>query len=340
MRAYVYDSKAPGGYSFRTDAPAPSADALSAGHVLVAVLAASTNPVDYKRPSISLFSSSLDGVVVGQDFHGRVLATAPGSAFSPGDLVWGTVSGALCERAVVREAAIARSPAGLPPASAAALVTAALTGLQALDSDRFGGKGATAKPGGSVVVAGAAGGMGSAGVQIARALVGPAGRVVGICSAASAPVVSALGACDAVIAYDDADKALAELSRLGPFDVAYDCVTASGGGRGDTLGGVEYYDALRPFLAKPGGRIVAINGSTAQWLTALVTPWWQPNDLRLFLQSATTPGCLDAAAKLVEEGKLKAVVDQDFPFTAEGVAAAYARLRSRRARGKVVVSIT
>jgi len=115
---------------------------------------------------------------------------------------------------LVPDAMAAPKPEALSFAEAASLVTAALTALQAL-----GGFGrADLRPGQRVVVAGASGGCGSAGAQLARALVGPAGVVVGICSAASAPAVAALGCCDELLDYNDVAAVKAALARRAPFD--------------------------------------------------------------------------------------------------------------------------
>jgi NADPH:quinone reductase-like Zn-dependent oxidoreductase len=67
---------------------------------------------------------------------------------------------------------------------------------------------------------------------------------------------------------------------------------------------------------------------------------WETPGFRLFMQSpAEAAAELAVASTLVAEGKLRPLVDSVHALDAAGCAAAYARLRSRRARGKVVVEL-
>jgi NADPH:quinone reductase-like Zn-dependent oxidoreductase len=324
MKAYVY---APGGFAWTTTAPLPGAPA--AGEVVVSVRAAALNPVDYKKADL-LPSLLLRGAPAAQDFAGVVTASSSPS-FAVGDAVFGTAEGCLAEQVKAPAASVCRMPAGLTFPQAASLPTVALTGLQAL---RAGGL----ARGGRCVVVGASGGCGSAGVQLARAIVGAEGVVVGVCSAGSAPLVRGLGACSEVLPYDTLTppELEAALARLGPFDTAYD--TVSSWEKFDTApGGAPWGALLRRFLA-PGGTLAAINGSFAQWAWAAVG--WQAKKFKLVMQQPSGPDLAHTAA-LVEGKQLAVVVDggATHPFTAEGCAAAYARQRSRRAKGKVVVEM-
>ena len=320
MLAYVYSS---GGFAWTDRAPLPNDPAP--GEVTVEVRAAAVNPVDYKKADL-LPSFLLGGRPAAQDFAGVVTASSS-PAFAVGDAVFGTARGCLAQR--VTASCVARLPAGLTFAQGASLATVALTGLQAL---RAGGLG----PGGRCVVVGASGGCGSAGVQLARSIVGAAGVVVGVCSASSAPLVAGLGACTEVLSYDALAPAELEaaLARLGPFDVAYD--TVSSWERSDAApGGAPWGAVLRRALAA-GGTLVAINGTFSDWAWALLG--WQARGYRLVMQKPNVAD-LGHTATLVEGKQLAVVIDSKFPFSEQGCADAYARQRSRRAKGKVVVEM-
>jgi NADPH:quinone reductase-like Zn-dependent oxidoreductase len=143
--------------------------------------------------------------------------------------------------------------------------------------------------------------------------------------------VRALGA-DVVVDYRGA-AGLAALAALPPFDVIYD--TVSSDAAGDDFGGVPYKVALAPFL-RAGGTHVQINGTVAQWLRALLG--CQPRGFRLFMQQHSAEG-LQRVAAWAAEGALRAVIDCEHPFTEAGCADAYARLHSRRAKGKVLLKV-
>ena len=79
---------------------------------------------------------------------------------------------------------------------------------------------------------------------------------------------------------------------------------------------------------------VAINGGVGQWLRAGLG--CQPSRYALIMCKPNAKDLLQVA-DWCAGGKLRAVVDGTFPFTAEGCAAAYDRVKSRRAKGKVVI---
>ena len=309
-----------------------------AGHVLVRVVAASINPIDYKLPSIPVIGWGLCAPV-GQDFSGIVVeSAAPG--FAIGDAVFGKCApsghsgGCLAEFCAPAVSGIAHKPPALSHVDAAALVTAGLTSLQAL---RKGG----ARPGARVLVVGAAGGCGSVGVQLARILVGPSGVVGAVCGAAGAPLVRGL-VPDAVVG-DYRDPAGvgypgSPLAAAAPFDCLYD--TVSSADAGDGLGG-RPYDAALAHLVRPaaeGGRTVAINGSVGRWAARLVG--WEALGFHLLMEEDSAADLREIAA-WAAQGLLRAQIDEGAPrpFTAAGCAGAFERLRSRRAQGKVVVQV-
>ena len=141
---------------------------------------------------------------------------------------------------------------------------------------------------------------------------------------------------DALFDYAQPDTLLgpaSALGALGPFDCVHDTVTSPDAG--DSLNGQTYDEALRPVLAEQG-MVVAINGSNSRWMRAGLG--CQARGYRLVMKQRSAAD-LTRLNGWVTAGQFKAVLDSVHPFTAEGCAAAYARLKSRRSVGKVVVDV-
>ena len=330
QRAFVYDFSSPARHMAFTAIPMRTEAALRDGQLLVAVHAFALNPVDYKLPMMVPFASLfMSGLPVAQDFAGIVIASRD-ATFPPGARVFGTCEGSLggaaTEIIIVSSAAVANMPSNLSFSDAAALNTVAQTGLQAF---RFGGLAS----GGRALIVGASGGCGSIGVQLAREIVGPTGSVVGVAGSSSAAAVLSLGA-DACVDYNS--DIVTELLAGERFDLIYD--TVSSAEKGDDLRGVRYIDALRPCL-KPGGKYVSINGTASEWIRALLCSCCLPRGVVLFFQSSSAED-LRYISSLVADQKLHATVDTvHSSFTEENCESAYARLKSRRAKGKLVIQV-
>ena len=338
MRGLVYNKSAKlGSHSIQMEwtdsiAQPPSGGEPAAGLVLVKVKAFGLNPVDYKIPGIPLVSMGINGKVVGQDFAGIIEAVHPSSTkFKVGDKIFGFASHSLTEKVLASEDHIALKPETASFNEAASLPTVALTSLQALQ------KGGV-KAGSRVLVVGASSGCGLLGVQLARSLVGPEGKVGGVCGTSNVQMVQSLGVCDVVADYKSPaallDTSSSPLLALQPLDVVYDCVSSSE--PGDGLSGESYDKSLAAFFTKDT-RVVAINGSAMRWIRSFLG--WEEKQFNLILcrrQGAQ----LDFLRGLVDKKTVVPVLDSTHPFSAEGCAAAYERLSSRRARGKVVVDIS
>ena len=142
-----------GQFSFDESYAMPAVAART--EVLIEIRAAAINPVDYKVGKMLL------GPKVGLDFSGVVRQVgAEVTQLVAGDEVYGTAAGSLAEYVVVDAGRIAKKPHSLSFTQAAAMPTVYLTGLQSL---RAGGLSKSSK----VLVIGASGGCGSAGVQLA-----------------------------------------------------------------------------------------------------------------------------------------------------------------------------
>ncbi|HWX47822.1 MAG TPA: SDR family NAD(P)-dependent oxidoreductase [Roseomonas sp.] len=103
------------------------------------------------------------GPTLGMEMAGVVEQAGPGSAFKPGEAVFGFAPAALASRARTRVEAIARIPAGLDFAAAATVPVAFLTAVYALE------RCAALRPGETVLIHGGAGAVGLAALQVARA---------------------------------------------------------------------------------------------------------------------------------------------------------------------------
>ena len=296
--------------------------------VLIKVHAASLNPVDYKLPKFPVVGWMLQGKGVCFDASG-VVAAVGSKVTSPavGTEVFGKVSCALGEYCLAEATDVAAKPAGVTHESAATVNVAGLTSLQALEATGL-------KPGGSVLVVGGAGGCGSFGVQLAKAM--GAGKVTAVCGDANVGLCKELGA-DVVCSYTAGDEALiAALQAAGPFDCCYDTVTSPEDPSYERI-------SRAPGVLKPDSTHVAINAPLpdfARGALAMATglSWLQRSGFRVVMHSGNAAQ-LAKVAGWMAEGKVKALIDSTQPFTAEGVEAGYDRVASRRARGKVVIKM-
>jgi NADPH:quinone reductase-like Zn-dependent oxidoreductase len=201
----------------------------SAGELLVRVRATSVNPVDTSVAAghFAAVATYELPATLGRDFAGTVEAVGEGvSSFGVGDEVFGYVPpvaggtvgrGAWAELLAVRpEEAIARRPAGLPVDEAGAAGTVGLTALACLDR-------VVPRAGSTVLVIGAAGGVGSMVVQLAAAA---GARVVAPVRAEDADALRALGVAVVLERQADLGAALRE-AGVGPVDGLVDLVSST-----------------------------------------------------------------------------------------------------------------
>ena len=295
--------------------------------VLVRVHAVSVNPVDIKRRG-SLSPSSTP-VILGFDAAGVIEAVGPEvSTLGVGDEVWyaGDVSrpGTNAEFHAVDERIIARKPKSLSFKDSAALPLTTITAWEAL-FERFG---LTTESQGDLLVLGAAGGVGSAMIQLAKELTGV--RVIATASRdESREWALSLGA-DVVVNHHDLEKQTLEVAPDG-VDYIFSPHSA---------GNVETYATIiRPF-----GHITAIDepeGLDLVPLKAKSVAWhWELMFTRALFSydMITQQRLLGAAADLVDRGALRStattVIDD---FSAAGLREAHRLVESGRMIGKVVV---
>lgn len=206
------------------------------GEVVVDNHAASINAADYKVRLGGARHHLKFPHILGRDFSGIVSAVGTGvTDLAIGDAVFGVldqgIEGAYAEKVAIQAAIIAKKPASLGHAEAAALALTSITALWALEDC------AQLKAGETILIQGGAGGVAGFGIQFAKHV---GATVITTASANNHDYVRSLGA-DRVIDYnaEDFTKAVSDC------DVVF-----------DTVGGevqVRSYDVL-----KPGGRLVWI----------------------------------------------------------------------------------
>ena len=215
--------------------------AAGPGQVVVDVAAASVNGADW-RVRAGQYGEGKFPLILGRDFSGTVAAAAADvSDLKAGDLVFGVLEsgreGAYAEKLAIAAAIIARKPAALSHAEAAAM---ALTGLTAVISVETTLK---LRRGETILIQGGAGGVASFAIQLAKHI---GARVITTTSAGNLDYVRSLGA-DEVIDYTAKDF----VSAVSGCDAVF-----------DTVGGEV---AMKSFaVLRPGGRAAFIaSGPTA-----------------------------------------------------------------------------
>lgn len=293
------------------DAPDPRP---GPGEVRVRVHAAALNPKDVltRKGKMRLFKRGFPHTS-GQDLAGVVDAVGKGvKALREGEEVFGMIpgmgSGACAELALLPYHAGALMPLSSSMVEAAAVPLTGMTALQALRDL------ASVREGDEVLLNGASGGVGTFAIQIAKIL---GARVVAVCSARNASFVEGLGA-DEVLAYDEAPL----LSCGRRFDVVF-----------DIFGSAPFGEARR--LLGDRGRYVTAIPRPRSMLRSF-TSRFAGKSARVILVVPRTQD-LSLLAHWIDEGRLKPIVDRAYPITE--TAAAHAYVETKRARGKVVLTI-
>lgn len=295
--------------------------------VLVRVEAASVNPYDlhYLRglPYIVRAGGARAGFGVrgpksgirGRDLAGVVEAVGTRvTHVRPGDEVFGVAHGTFAGFVCAREGELAPKPGNLTFVEAAAMPVAATTALRAIRDH------GQVQPGQRVLINGAAGGVGTFAVQIAKAF---GAETTGVCSTPNLEMVRSIGA-DHVIDYTADDF------TRGP--IRYDLIL--------DLVGNHPVVACRRALTPEGSLLLSFGGSNTwfgpfgQILAALVLSRFGDQRLLAFTARGTREDLL-VLKDLAESGKVRPVIDRTYPLSECPKAVRY--LETGHARGKVVV---
>ena len=257
--------------------------------------------------------------VRGTDVAGHVEALGKDvNQFQPGDEVFGACDGAFADCACAQEDKFVPKPANLTFEQVAAVPSSASTALRGLrDAGKVG-------PGQNVLIIGAAGGVGTFAVQIAKAF---GAEVTGVCSTTKTDLVRSIGA-DHAIDYTREDFADGRQH--------YDVILDTAGNRS--------LSHLRRALT-PQGTLVIIGGEGGgQWfggadrqLRALMLSPFVRQKLRSPIYTAPRNEDLQFLKELVEAGKVTPVIDRTFPLSE--VPEAIRHLEAGHARGKMVITV-
>ena len=251
--------------------------------------------------------------ILGWDLAGVVKAAGSSvTQFRPGDEVYASCGGALAEYVSMAEDKLALKPANLTFEQAAAIPTGAITALQGL---RDAGK---LQPGQKVLINGASGGVGTFGVQIAKAL---GAEVTGVCSTRNVDMVRSLGA-DEVVDYTRKD-----FTQNG---WRYDLIL-------DNVASHSFSDLMR--VLTPQGLIVPNSGHGGMgyvFKAFLLSPFLrQLGSMYLAVPNGKE---LTLLGEWIESGKIKPVIDRTYPLC--DTPEAFRHLEKEHARGKVVITVT
>jgi NADPH:quinone reductase-like Zn-dependent oxidoreductase len=283
--------------------------------ILVRTRAASVNPFDYFAASGHPLARAMFGVLrpkqplMGVDFAGVVEAVGTDVTLTaPGDAIYGARRGTFAEYiGLTDKSAFAPKPERLTFEQAAAVPTAGLTALQGL-------RAAGLHSGQSIAITGAAGGVGSFAVQIAKAL---GAEVTGVCRTHNVDLVRSLGA-DHVV-----DYTREVFTRLGR---RYDVILDNGGGNS--------FRKLRRALAPDGVVMPNCGNDLSQLIGGYFTRFVLRGPVRHFLTRGTRESLIELN-RLVDDHSVTPIVDRTYPLTDAADALRY--LMQRHPRGKVVL---
>jgi NADPH:quinone reductase-like Zn-dependent oxidoreductase len=256
--------------------------------------------------------------VRGMDVAGRVEAVGAGvTRFRPGDAVFGWADGTYAEYVAAPESNFAHKPANLSFEQAGAVPISAFAALQALRDE------GQVRPGQRVLVIGAAGGVGSFAVQLAKAF---GAEVTGVASTAQADLVRAIGA-DHVIDYTSED--VTDGTRR------WDLILDTAGHRS--------LSRLRRALTPKGTLVIVGSEGRGRWmggfdrnLRAVAMSRFVGQRLRM-LSSKPRQDDLQSLRELLEAGKVTPLIDRTYPLAR--VPEAIRLMVQGHGRGKLVITV-
>lgn len=299
--------------------PTPNDD-----QVLIKIKAASVNALDWHLLTADIFLVRLMGLglfkpknpVRGADVAGRVEAVGKNiTQFKPGDDVFGDIgNGGFAEYAISTEKNLVLKPANVSFEAAAATPVAGLTALQGLrDSGKI-------RAGQKVLINGAAGGVGTFAIQIAKAF---GAEVTAVCSARNLDQARTLGA-DHVIDYAKEDFTQGK--------ERYDLIFAANG--------YHPLSAYKRALTPKGIYVMAGASKQGQFFESMLFGSWmsEKNGKQMSGVSAHMDhDDLLTLKEMLETGKIVPAIDKCYPLSKVPEALRY--LGSGHARGKLVINI-
>jgi NADPH:quinone reductase-like Zn-dependent oxidoreductase len=322
MKAIVYQSYGSPDVLRLDDIEKP---APADNEVLLKIRAASVNPYDWhfmrgtpyivrlfaglRRPKVTRLGADVAGQV--EAVGGKV------TRFKTGDEVFGTCQGAFAEYVCTAESKLVLKPENITFEQAAGVPIAAFTALQGLRNK------AKLQAGQKILINGAAGGVGTFAVQLAKSL---GAEVAAVCSTRNIEMVRSIGA-DQVIDYtrDDFTR------KGGRYDVIF-----------DTIGNHSFLECSRAL--KPEGTLIVAGGPADLWMLVplarsfkafLLSRFISQRRLGLFAKANLED--LATLQSLLQSGRVKTIIDRSYGLSE--VPAAIRYLEAGHARGKVIIAI-
>jgi len=324
MRAVVYNRYGPPDVLRLEDVdrPVPEEDEVLVRIHATTVTRADCATREANRRSgvlVSVISRLISGIrrprqrILGTELAGEVEAAgAAVTEFAVGDHVFGSSGfsfGAHAEFICMRESArIAHKPAGMTFEEAAAICDGALNALWCLRL-------ANLRKGQRILIYGASGAIGTAGVQLAKYF---EADVTAVCNTKNLELVRSLGA-DRVVDYTRED-----FTKNGEvYDVIFDAV------------GKHSFRRCRSSL-KPGGSYLATDG-LRNLILALWTPRIGDKKVIFSIPPRYTKKDVLFLKELLEAGKYRAVIDRSYPL--EDVVDATRYVETEQKTGNVVLTV-
>ena len=325
MKAIVYRSYGSAEVLRCEDIPQPSP---KDNEVLIKIRNVALNPLDWRMMGGVPFlirklmkmktPSDAQPVGIGRDVAGVVEAVGKNvTQFKIGDEVFGNCEAGVAEYACTKESAVVAKPEALTFEQAAAIPVAGLTALQGL---RDKGK---IQAGQKVLINGAAGGVGTFAVQVAKTF---GSEVTGVCSGANVEMVMSIGA-DKVIDYTQEDFT----KGAERYEIILECV------------GNKPFSECRRVLTPEGRYIIVGGGHDITMTTIMASALKTVAESAISKQKAimflakSNQQDLAFLAELIASGKMMPVIERTYKL--EETPEAVAHLERGHARGKLVIDV-
>ena len=287
-----------------------------AGEALIEVKAIGLNPLDYRlrRGEIGPLTVLNGPRLTGSDFAGLIVETGGDlDGFEIGDRVMGMVNqmftGVSADLITVHQKHLCPCPDNVDDLTAATIPLAAYTAYQALHEQ------GELSTGMRVLINGASGGVGTYAVQLARI---SGAEVTAVTSHRNSDWMDSLGA-QHIVDYTQTD--FVELKEH--FDIVFDCY------------GNRSFTKVRPVLS-PGGVYITTIPSPRSYAWSIPNGFRKQKSKVVLVRSRQSD--LKNIKDLVENEELKPIIDSH--FERDDIHGAYAKLESKRARGKISVRMT
>jgi NADPH:quinone reductase-like Zn-dependent oxidoreductase len=240
--------------------------------------------------------------------------------FKPGDEVFGAANGAIAEYVCASERTLVTKPDNITFQQAGSVAVAGLTALQGLRNQ------GNIKPGQRVLVNGASGGVGTFAVQIAKAF---GAEVTAVCSPRNLEQARSIGA-DHVIDYTKEDFTMGDQR----YDMIFDNVgnhTIADRRRVLNPNGICVLAGMGS-AGKHEGQLPRLAGNLKSFFVSpFISQKFQ------FFIAQLLKADLIVLRDLMQEGKVKPVIDREYPMSETAEALRY--LEEGHARGKIVITV-